>query len=331
MRVEDYCDTVGGALRLRRPLQHYAHREIITDHPEMKRQLLMLERAGRSNIPLMILGEKGSEKELIAQYAHGVSSRGRGPLIKMSCAYLSEKRAHRELFGTSGRREPGLLRQSVGGTLYIENLDLMPHPLQNELMNHIYCTEGKPGDIRLMACLWDRNRESSVSGLIEPMIHYFNAMLFDILPLRERPEDILLLTFQQLSRFRQEYRIERTLSPQVMTAMLSYSWPGNTRQLTQTIERMAFLNDETQISAVSLLEKCMSVHDRLRHTHAEGPPQPRLRPLKLLVQDYEIMIINQYVEQYGSIRKAAAALNSSPATLSRKITEYNKTSKKDNE
>lgn len=326
MKIQDYCDIEDGALRLRLPLSQYTRGEIVTDDPDMLRQLDMLDHAGKKNIPLTIFGEKGTGKDLVARYAHDLSPKARGPFIKLNCAYLPEDHLQKELFGMAGRRDLGLLQRAAGGTLYLENADLLPQRIQNLLINHI---DGSSGETRFIVSLWERSMQDGVTGLIPSMIYHFNRMIFDIPPLRKRPSDVLLISLQQLEHFHSEYRLRRTVSPEVMQAILDYDWPGNTRQLTQTVERMAFLCDETRIDSLELLNSCIAVHSQLQFPQASPSHLPKPRSLKQMVTDYEIMIIRQYVEQYGSIRKAAAALDSSPATLSRKITEYNLTRQED--
>ncbi len=321
MKIQDYCDTVDGSLQLRAPLRQFCRGELITDDPDMLRQLDMLERTGQGTVPLTIRGEKGSGKDRIAQYAHDLSCRRRSPLVKTNCAYLTEEQMYIELFGTAARADLGLLHRAAGGSLYIENADLMPVYMQYQLMNHIHRQEQDANDVRLMICL--QNQQGQASGLCEQMSFHFSSLVFDIPPLRQRPQDILLLAFQQLQQLWQEYRLERTLSPAVMSAMLSYEWPTNARQLTHTIERMAFMSDDTLMDSVHLLQRCLSPTQQVKALSEEIAAPPDSRSLKQMVQDYEIMVIHQYIEQYGSLRKAAAVLKSSPATLSRKITEYN--------
>ena len=132
-----------------------------------------------------------------------------------------------------------------------------------EQINHI---AKQPNDIRFITCLQDSGREH---GLIEQLMYYFNSMTFSIPPLRQRQADILLLTIQQLRFIYDEYRVERAVSPKVMTAMLAYDWPGNIRQLTKVIDRMAFMSDTTLMDSISQFESCLSAHGAVRQP-AEG-------------------------------------------------------------
>ena len=321
IKIQDYCDTLNGSLQLRRPLAVFRHGDIVTDDPDMKRQLDILVRCGQGRVPLTIRGENGTGKDQIAQYAHAVSAWQKVPLIKMNCAFLTEEQQFVKLFGPASNRELGLLNRAAGGSLYIENIPLMSGHLQWQLMNYIREIASTEKAVRFMICLNERDLQES--ALTEELSYYFGAVVFDIPPLRKRPQDILLLTFQQLQFIRSEYRLERYISPEVMHEILAYDWPGNRHQLAHAIERMAILSDDTLMDSVQLLHRCMTPDHQRQQQPAKAPEIPESRSLKRMVQDYEYMVIQQAIEQHGSIRKAAAVLKTSHATLSRKITEYN--------
>lgn len=322
MQLQDYCHVESRGLRLRKPLQSFAIGEIITDDSRLRRQLDLLARAERSGAPLIIIGEKGTGKDKIAHWAHTISERHQGPFIKSNFAYLPEGRMLEELFGME-RRSVALLERARGGTLYLENVEQMSGYVQYRLLEYL---QASPERVRLIIGL--REAETHQPSLTEQLTASFQTLLVEVPPLRARRQDILLLAFQQLQNLRQEYHLERTLSPAVMTAMLQYDWPGNGRQLANTLDQMAFTSDRVCIDSTSLLQQCLHREEQLRKTGGEKLPASG-KSLKQLLQDYEILIIQQYVESYGSIRKAAQVLKTSPATLSRRITEYNRLTGKD--
>ena len=326
MRVDDYCSLSNGGLVLNQGLQRFTRQNILTDHPLMTQQLDMLDRAGVTALPLTILGEKGSGKDMIAQYAHLASSRSNAPLLKINCAYLTEEQISLELFGTGNSRADVLLKRAAGGSLYIENADLLPYQTQYQLTNHIADQEGADQNIRYIACLQHATFADCDPPLIEPFVFQFSAMTFVIPPLRDRPQDILLLCLQQLNRIREEYRLERLFSPAVMAAMLSYEWPGNIRQLLNVVDRMAFFCDTTLIDSVSLFRNSLSASQPFGAAKPAAAPPPKAKSLKELTLEYEVKVINQYMEAYGSLRKAAAALKVSPSVLSSKLTKYHTSS-----
>ena len=320
IKIEEYCDIVDGGLVLRRRLQDYTRQNILTCDPVMCSQLDMLDRLGKSNVPLTILGEPGCGKDGIAQYAHEVSVRKGRPFLKINCAYLTEDLVTAELFGSGGSAR-GLLQRAAGGSLYIENITLLSAQTQNRLMEHIRATEGTATDIRYIIYP-SSDGTARDQHLIEPLVNHFSAASFVIPPLRERPADILLLTVQQLRHIHDDLRLKRTVSPAVMTALLEYDWPGNIRQLTSVLERMAFMSDDVLMDSVPLLQRCLSANKQFQRmqTAAEAPPQPKT--LKELMAEYEVKIINQHVAQYGTLRKAAAVLGVSHSLLSYKLKKY---------
>lgn len=317
VKIEDYCDIVDGGLVIRGRLQSYVRHNILTCDATMCSQLDMLDRLGNSNIPLTILGEAGCGKDSIAQYAHDVSSRKNKPFLKINCAYLTEDLVAAELFGAEGS-ERGLLQRAEGGSLYIENVTLLSRQTQYRLMEHIHATSGKANDIRYIIYAGGSREQR----LIEPLIYYFNSSPFVIPPLRERPADIILLTMQQLRHIHENLGLERTVSPDVMTAILNYDWPGNIRQLANVLERIAFMSDNVLMDSVPLLQRCLSANTQFQQmqTVVEEPPQSKT--LKELLSEYEIKIINQHVAQYGTLRKAATVLGVSHSLLSYKLKKY---------
>lgn len=320
MRIDDYCTISQGGLALKEPLQRYQRRNILTDNPRMHQQLDMLDRMGVSSHPLTLVGEKGSGKDMVSQYAHQVSSRRDKPLLHVDCAYLTGEQIGLQFFGSAGARSEGLLRQAAGGTLYIENADLMPPQMQYRLIEHISAAEGSDQSTRYIIGLKRSLHDSE--GLIDPFVFYFGSSVFHIPPLRKRPEDILLLSLQQLREIKKEYFIERSLSPEVMAAMLSYEWPGNIRQLINTVDRMAFFSDTNLIHSVSIFRNSLSEDQQYGMAAPAKVRLPASKSLKEITLEYEVLIINQYIEEYGSLRKAAAALKSSPSVLSSKLTKF---------
>ncbi len=322
MRIEDFCDIVNGSLVLRCRLQDYLRHDILTADDSLNRQLDMLERIGASDIPLIIKGEAGSGKDRIAQYAHDVSSRKNKALHKINCAYYPDVQTANRLLGSGG-----LLYQAVDSSLYIENIDMLSSQSQYQLWEQLSSAEGKRRNIRMMACLRESSGPSRDYQLIEPLSDYFSSVEFVIPPLRQRKADILLLTMQQLQDIRDQHQVIRSVSPAVMSAMLDYEWPGNIRQLIKVVTRMAFMSDDTLMDSVSQLQSCLTDNKQFRHTQTAEQATSPSKTLKELVADYEVRIINQYIERYGSQRKAAAALGISHSALSIKLTKYYASSK----
>lgn len=326
MKIEDFCDITGGRLVFRGSLQPYIRGDIISCDPELNQLLDKLVQLGNADIPIMLRGESGCGKDLVARYAHDVSCRAQKPFLKINCAFLPEREATNELFGTGGKS--GLLQQAAGGSLYIENINYLSVQTQYRFQQHIQSSAGTPNEIRYMISLHPAAESKQEKCLIEPLLYHFSSMPIIIPPLRERPADILLITLQQLSFIHEHYGVERAVGPRVMEAMLDYDWPGNTRQLISVIEQMAFMSANTRMDSIQLLQSCLSTHKQFHRFQANADQQLTTKSLKEMVLDYEIMIINQHIEQYGSLRKAATALKVSQSTLSSKLSKHYASSSK---
>jgi len=322
MYIEDYCHLINGGLVLKDKFSSFTRENILTDNTIMNQQLDMLDHSRTAVFPLIISGEKGCGKDMIAKYACQMSDRSGENFLKINCAYMTDEHISRELFGSKTNSFSSLLRRACGGTLYIENAHLLSVQMQSRLNDYLSSDEGQEANIRLFT--GTDNTEEYESLLIDSLIYNFSAKIFDIPPLRQRPEDILLLSMQQLSQIKQEYQIERILSPNVMEAILSYEWPGNIRQLINTIDRMAFFSNSTLIDSVSVLHNSLSSTSRFYEPKQSPVISLKDKSLKELTLEYEVMVINQYIEEYGSLRKAAVALKTSPSVLSSKITKFNK-------
>lgn len=330
MRIEDYCDIIDKSLVFRGNLKDYIREDIITCDPVLNHQLDKLEQYGNVNIPIIIQGEPGCGKDRIAKFAHRVSSRSQKPFFKINCGYLPENEAARELFGANSST-PGLLHKAAGGSLCIENIAFLSAQTQQRVMRHIQSTEGTPDDIRFLISLDDESDPNRKNGLITPLLYHFSSLPIVIPPLRERPADILLLVFQQLCQIHDSYGVERTVGPCVMEEMLSYEWPGNIRQLVSVLEQMAFMSDSTRMDSIQLLRNCLSSHTQICQHQANTNQCATTKSFKEMVLEYEVMLINQAVEQYGSLRKAATALKISQSALSGKLMKYYASSKKGKE
>ena len=193
----------------------------------------------------------------------------------------------------------------INESIYRQLLDHAQSTPDPDLLNFITSEEGIALNIRYFVGLDSADTENT--SLTEPFALHFNALTFDIPPLKERPEDILLLSLQQLMKIREEYGLERQFSPHVMEAILAYDWPGNIRQLINTIDRMAFFCDTTLINSVTLLRNSLSTTRQRDLTRLTPEPLSKTKSLKELSLEYEVMIINKYMEEYGSLRKAVSA------------------------
>ena len=329
MILSDYCTNENGAAILKQPIDLYLHDDIVSNNADVIRQLNLIERTAKSDAPVIIEGEKGTGKEHFAQYAYSRSLRYRKQYNYFNCASFARERFETELFGSdTPSYHEGLLARTNGGTLFINDINLLPHDIQNKLLGAVAqygnTTGEPPFDIRLIgSCTRNENNPVQFDGLTEELYYYISIIRIQIPPLRRRREDILLLAMFFLDQINNSYGINRMFSWDVLSSMIDMDWPGNIRQLKYTVERMAWLTEGDLISNMSLLAEC--AHP-MGYAQQIGDPQmlPEIRDndkrsLKALVSEYERMIIRQYIKKYGSLRKAAKVLQVAPASLSRKL------------
>jgi DNA-binding NtrC family response regulator len=240
----------------------YGFQEIVGRSPGMAALFRVVERAAPTAASILIHGETGSGKELVARAVHHASPRADRPFVSINCAALPEGLLESELFGHekgsfSGAvaRSLGLFRAAHGGTLFLDEVGEMPPSLQVKLLRALETREIRPVgatesvaiDVRIVAAT-NRNLEAEVAAgrFREDLYFRFAVIEVSVPPLRERPDDIPLLArhfLRAIARDRNEP--ERRLAPAALERLLAYPWPGNVRELLNAIEHATTLGDET--------------------------------------------------------------------------------------
>lgn len=331
-------------LRLREQLaRQSALPEIVSVSQVMKEAIRLVERVAPSDASVLITGESGTGKELIAHAIHRLSSRANASFIDLNCAAFQESLLESELFGYeagafSGAkgRKLGLIELSDGGTLFLDEVTELPAPLQAKLLRAIETrTFFRVGgvrkvevDTRIVAAT-NRNLESVVAdgSFRSDLLYRINGFQIDLAPLRERPEDIEPLARHLLQQ------IGGTTPPELESAALealrSYSWPGNVRQLKNTLERAVILSNNGRITLAELPPEVArpGVYTPAVMT---APPAgstsdsgaiPVGSPASL--REVERQQILAALEQSGWHRgKTAEILGISPSTLYRRLRDY---------
>lgn len=183
-------------------------------------------------------------------------------------------------------------------------------------------------DVRIIAASnKDLERMIAKGTFREDLYYRLNVIPILIPPLKERKEDIPVLALYFILYFNRQYNTDKILSVEVMEEFMSYSWPGNIRELKNTIERLVLISTDNIITQKDLVYSNFAVKKyqevNTYNACSDFDSFPR-RSLKSLVAEFEKTIILQAVKKYGSIRKAADALDVNPSTLSRKISSYNR-------
>lgn len=226
--------------------------------------------AARSNAKVLILGETGSGKEVVARSIHEESARSRRPFIAVNCSGIPETLLESELFGhTRGsftgayRDKPGVIRQAHGGTLFLDELGEMSLRMQAMLLRFTESGEthpvgadapAPPSDVRLITATNRDLRAQIEAGAFRQDLYYrLNVILINVAPLRERPEDVPVLLSYYLQQASESHGTAvPTLTSDADAALRNYAWPGNVRELRNMAERLVLADWRRPVDAHDL-------------------------------------------------------------------------------
>lgn len=234
---------------------------IITNNEQMKNVLKFAQKVATGNSTILILGESGTGKSVLAQYIHENGSRKNGPFLTINCAAIPADLMESELFGyTSGAftnanrsGKKGLLESVDGGTLFLDEIGDMPLTLQAKILQVIQekkfipigGNKEKSVDIRIIAATNKDLNEMVANKMFREDLYYrLNVVDITMLPLRERQEDISPLTYYFLYKFNRKYETNKLISKDCLQWLIYYSWPGNVRQLENLIEKLVISSDD---------------------------------------------------------------------------------------
>jgi DNA-binding NtrC family response regulator/tetratricopeptide (TPR) repeat protein len=238
------------------------------------RHLAPFDAAGQLAVPTVLLqGETGTGKGLVARVIHDSGPRARGPLIEVNCAAIPETLLEAELFGYEGgaftdarRAKPGLFEAASGGTLFLDEIDTLPLTLQAKLLTAIETRQvrrlgavaARVVDVKLVAATQAALRQQVAAGRFRAdLYHRLAVIVLDLPPLRARGEDSVVLAHEALRACAAAHRLPpRRLSRAAEAWVLAYAWPGNVRELQHLMERVTLLSTEPLIGPELLARWC---------------------------------------------------------------------------
>lgn len=331
--------------RLRRKNANiFSFSDIIGHDGALKDEVTIARKASQSDLPVLITGESGVGKELFARAIHGESKRADGPMISVNCGAIPENLVESTLFGHEKgaftgavAKQTGKFQEADGGTLFLDEVGELPLETQVKLLRAIQQKEIQPVgstrtstvDIRIVAATNRLLPEMIKKGLFREDLYYrINVLEIMIKPLRERKKDIEALAQYFITRWaNMELRPPATLSPDTVKAMMQYPWPGNVREMENTLMRALVLQEnhdaltlalgtaENQTSAPTssaqhTTESGLSIQLEHSNNHLKTMAEIELEIIELLQKNKEMKV--------GAI---ASALGISQATLYRRIAE----------
>ncbi|MDZ7266652.1 MAG: sigma-54 dependent transcriptional regulator [candidate division KSB1 bacterium] len=324
--------------------------EMIGQSPAMLALRQAIRKAAPSEARVLITGENGTGKELVAEALHRQSRRRDKPFVRVNCAAIPRELIESELFGHekgaftgATRRKIGLIEQAHGGTLFLDeigdmSLDTQAKLLrvlqQNELMR-VGGTQTLRFDVRVISAT-NKNLDAEISAgrFREDLYFRISVIPIAVPPLRERLEDLPLLAAHFLNQLAAAYgRRAKTLTPEAAALLMRHHWPGNVRELRNIIERLMIMNDEPAITAGHVMQALPTF------TAAASPNMPVTTagdhgsvlldtaadiPLRDRLEKFEYELLTRFFTlTNGNVSEMARRLRTDRANLHRKLLRYN--------
>lgn len=293
-------------------------RKLIGTSPAMDRLREDILDLGQADGHVLIDGETGTGKTLVAHALHAVGARAGKKFVLLSCAAYEEIALAKRLFGPMQPEDNILpaIEEARGGTLVLEDIEALPDSLQARLLS-VLNDQGTPAETRIIAISNLQQQDKTLEDVLRPDLFYrLGALRITLPPLRQRGEDILTLFTRLSDQFAEEYGCEApTVTAQEAAQLLQAPWPGNVRQLINVAERAVLQARRGQGTIASLL---MADHDEMKPVMTtEG------KPLKEYVEAFERMLIDNTMRRHkGSIQAVMDELCLPRRTLNEKMAKY---------
>lgn len=303
---------------------------MIVVSPQMQNIIEKVQRVSQVESTVLIQGESGVGKEHIAKLIHQFSPRADGPFIKINCGAIPENLMESELFGyesgafTGAKKggKPGLAKLAHGGTFFIDEIGELPYGMQVKLLRLIQEKEFMPigssklhkVDVRFVAAT-NRNLEEMVreKTFRQDLFYRLNVVPIQIPPLRSRCGDLIPLVNHFIEKFSTKYGLKKRMKPEALSLLSNYSWPGNIRELENSVEQLVVMAPGEEISADDIPERISQNSTCKLDIN---------KPLEQTLARIEKEIISEALKQYKSMEKSAESLGIHRTTLLRKARKY---------
>lgn len=311
-------------------------KKLVYRSQEMAELVKKIKEIAETESTVLITGESGAGKEVVASHIHFYSRRAEAPFVTINCGAIPENLLESELFGhekgaftSAVDKKKGLFEAADGGTIFLDEVSEIPLHMQVKLLRVLQEREVvRVGgltpikvDVRVLAAT-NRNLRKMVAAqkFREDLFYRLHVVPLQIPPLRKRKEDIAPLSLSFLERLNETYKKEKKLSREGLQLLESYQWPGNIRELQNVMERLVVIGRQEVISGDDVFRAVWdSESEEQGHLTIRG-----IMPLKEAVQEVEDQLIRLALGKYKTAARASDALGVSASTVSRRMKKASK-------
>lgn len=296
----------------------------------------IIDRVASVDSTVLINGETGVGKNVVAKRIHDLSERNNQPFVHINCAAIPDSLLESELFGyhkgaftgANSKGKSGLVKIAEKGTLFLDEISELPLHLQPKLLQLLQDKTYMPigssqlikADIRIITATNRKIEDMVQEGKFRADLYYrLHVLPINISPLRERKEDIFPFLHFYLQKYNKRFNQTRTLSRQTIDVLQRYQWPGNIRELEHTVEQLVIMAKKEEISIHDLPERFVSVNIETEALESlkEG------NNLNEIIERIEKRMIEQAMKENKTTRKTATVLGITQTSLIRRLKKYN--------
>jgi PAS domain S-box-containing protein len=316
------------------PKNRISQEDMVANSLAMRRVVSLAHKIADVDSNVLITGETGVGKEIVARAMHKCSNRTEGPFIKLNCGAIPEALLESELFGyesgafTGAKKDGkvGLVELADCGTLFLDEVGDLPMNLQIKLLRvlqerevmRVGGTKYKKVDFRLITAT-NRDLEELVKGNLfrEDLFYRLNVIPVFIPPLKDRKEDIVPLIMFFLNKFNKKHGLNKKLSSEVIQSLLKYDWPGNIRELENTVERLMVTSDGSIISINDLTNRGLREKGPVVREDRSSP-----KVLVNVMEETEKKLVYEAVQLCKTTREMSKILGISQSAVVKKMKRY---------
>ncbi|GAB7054826.1 MULTISPECIES: sigma 54-interacting transcriptional regulator [unclassified Paenibacillus] len=303
-------------------------KEMIYRSEQMRKVVSFSQKVAKVDSSVLLLGESGIGKEVLASYIHKWSHRHEGPFITVHCGAIPPLLLETELFGDESAAEVklGCLEMAHEGTLFLNEVDEIPPALQVKLLRAIQekritrmgGSTSVEINVRIISATAQDIEQKVQSGQFRKDLYYqLNVVPIAIPPLRERKEDVIPLILYFTDQLNRKYGLKKKFNPLVLKKMQEYAWPGNVRELQNMTERLFVTTEDEWIH-----EEHLPDHVNVNVKEHKGIQIHQIMPLKDAVELLEKELLQLAQKRYHSTTKIAEVLGVNQSTVSRKLSRW---------